>query len=180
VAVVVAVELQDPLPACVAAGEPDGAHRRLRPRVSHPDHLDGREGSTNQLGEFDLEFRRGPKGRSLPGRGLYGLDDLWIRMPEDERTVAHHVVKVGVAVDVEDARALAALHEQRISTDRPERPHGAVDAARHQPDSTLHQPRRTVHGEHCPRVYALSATLQTHQPPSYVCLKSITLDRYRP
>src|SRR5215207_1443526 len=92
-------------------------------------------------------------------------------MPEDEGTVAHHVVDIGVAVHVEDARALAAIHEQRVSTDRPEGPHGAVDAAWHQPDSTLHQPRRTVHGELRSGFQALSATSQTQQPPSlHLCI----------
>src|SRR3712207_1099522 len=87
-------------------------------------------------------------------------------MTEDEGTVAHHVVEVGVAVHVEDARSLAAFHEQRVSTDRAKRPHGAVHATRHQPDSPLHQPRRTVPGENRPRVYALSALLQMRQLPS--------------
>src|SRR5215208_1314804 len=87
-------------------------------------------------------------------------------MPEDEWPVAHHVIDERVAVHVEDARALATLHEQRVPPDRPERPHGAVHAAGHQPYGPLHQPRRTVHGEQCPRVYALSATFQMRQPPS--------------
>ena len=103
-AVVVAVELENPLSSRISAGEPDGAHRRLRPRVGHPDHLHGRNGTAHEVRELDFELRRGAEGRTFPGRGLYGLDDLGVRMPEDEGTVAHHVVDIRVAVHVEDAR----------------------------------------------------------------------------
>src|SRR5687767_665118 len=166
VTVVVAVELENPLSSRISAGEPDGAHRRLRSGVGHPDHLDGRYGSTHELRELDFELRRGAEGRTFPRRGLYSLDDLRIRMPEDEGTVAHHVVEIRVAVHIEDARTLAAIHKQRVSTDRAECPHGAVYAAGHEPDGPFHQPGRAVHGKLCSRVYALSATLQTRQPPS--------------
>src|SRR3954462_4049538 len=98
-------------------------------------------------------------------------------MPEYERPVAHHVVDKRVAVHVEDASSLATLHEQRVTADRTERPHGAVDAAGYQPDGSFHQPCRTVHGEKCPRVYAPSATLQTRQPPS---LRLIEVYRRKP
>src|SRR5215210_1483451 len=181
VAVVVAVELEDLLSSRVSAGEPDGAHRRLRPRVGHPDCLYRRDGPAHQLSELDLEFRRGTEGRALSGHGLYCLDNLRECVPEHERTVAHHVVQIGIAVDVEDARTFTALHEQRISTDRSEGPHRAVHATRRLPDGPVHKPRRTISGELCPRVYAIFPALQTRQPPSQRhCLKSITSNRYRP
>src|SRR5215213_3243091 len=115
---VVAVELENPLSSRISAGEPDGAHRRLRSGVGHPDHLDGRDGPAHKVRELDLELCRGAEGRTFPRRGLYSLDDLRIRMPEDERTVAHHVVDIRVAVHIEDVRTLAAINKQRISTDR--------------------------------------------------------------
>ena len=70
-AVVVAVELENPLSSRVSAGEPDGAHRRLRSRVGHPDHLHGRNGPAHEVRELDFELRRGAEGRTFPRRGLY-------------------------------------------------------------------------------------------------------------
>src|SRR5215203_6326851 len=163
---VVAVELENPLSSRISAGEPDGAHRRLRSGVGHPDHLDGRDSPAHLVRELDFELRRGAESRTFPRCGLYSLDDLRIRMPEDERTVAHHVIDIRVAVYIEDVRAFATIHKHRVSTDRAECPHGAVYAARHEPDGPFHQPGRAVHAKLCSGVYALSATLQTRQLPS--------------
>ena len=54
------------------------------------------EGTAHEVRELDFELRRGAEGRTFPRRGLYGLDDLGIRMAEDEGTVAHHVVDIGL------------------------------------------------------------------------------------
>src|SRR5918997_2933108 len=168
-AVVVAVELQDPLASREPAREPDGAHRRLRPGVGHPHHLDGRHRLAHELGQLYLELGRGAEGSPFASRVFYGRDHGGMGMSEDERTVAHHVVHVRVAVRVEDARALAAFHEKRVAPDRPERPHRAVHATRHAAHSPLHKPGRAVHRDHLPGVYTLTATLQTHELPPEHC-----------
>src|SRR5918994_545129 len=163
----------------VATPEPAGAHRRLRPGVGHPHHLDGGHRLAHELGQLYLELGRGAEGSPFAGRVFYGRDHGGMGVSEDERTVAHHVVHVRVAVHIEDARALAAFHEKRVAPDRPERPHRAVHATRHAAHSPLHKPGRAVHRDHLPGVYALTATLQTRELPPEHCSQCIIWARRR-
>ena len=59
-------------------------------------------------------------------------DDGGVRVAEDQRPVRADVVDVAVAVDVEDARAARRTRSPAGRRRRPERAHGARDAARHQ------------------------------------------------
>src|SRR3712207_8979940 len=51
--------------------------------------------------ELDLQLGGRPEGGPLARCALDRLDHLGVGVPEDERTVAHDVVHVGVAVHVE-------------------------------------------------------------------------------
>ena len=99
-------------------------------------------------------------------------------MAEDKGTVAHDVVYVGVAVDVEDARALAATHEHRISAHGAERPDRAVDPPGKTMCRPFHQTSGTIHRERCPGVYALAATTQSCPTPFRNFAYVLYLNRY--
>src|SRR5271165_3626004 len=51
-------------------------------------------------------------------------------VPEDQRPPRHHVVDVGVVVEVGQRAALGRFHEKRRSADRLEGAHRRIDAAR--------------------------------------------------
>src|SRR5919107_3417739 len=157
---VVAIELEDALAPGVPAGDPDGAHRGLGARVSHPDHLHRGADLTDQLRQLDLQLRRSPKGCPVPDRPFQGFHYLRVGVAEDQGTVTHDVVHVGVAVHVEYTRALPASHEQGIPTDRSESPDRTVDASGETMHRPLHQACGAVHRQRCPSVYAIAATTQ--------------------
>ena len=52
------------------------------------------------------------------------------RVAEHERAPRQHVVDVLVAIDVPDARAFAARHDERLAADAAERAHRRVHARR--------------------------------------------------
>ncbi len=114
-------------------GEPDGAHRRLRPRGHEPHLLDRGEGRDDLGGEVDLGLgRRSEAGAVLRGVD-HGRDGLGIGMAEHERAPGHHPVEVAVSVHVLQLGPLGAADEERlVQSDGAHRAYGRVDAARDQ------------------------------------------------
>ena len=53
---------------------------------------------------------------------LHRLDDGRVRVAEDRRAPRLHVVDVAAPVGVDEVRALARRHEERLAADRRERP----------------------------------------------------------
>ena len=51
-----------------------------------------------------------------------------MRVPEDKRPPGEDVIDVAVAVDVEKPGPFPALDEQRLASDRLERPHRRIDS----------------------------------------------------
>src|SRR5213079_2379268 len=79
-------------------------------------------------------------------RGLADrLDHRLRRVPQDERSPRAQEVQVRTPLHVPDARALAALDEERLAADAPEGAHGAVHAAGDEPRRGLEQPVGIAH-----------------------------------
>ena len=138
-AVVVPGELHDEAAAGEAAGEPDGAHRRLGAAGDQAHLLDrGRPGRRSPR-RAAPRSRRACRTRSPGGRLAHGLEDLGVRVAEDHRPPAADQVDVVAAVDVGEPRTPPARHEPRGAPDGAEGPHRGVDptgghrpGARHQ------------------------------------------------
>ena len=119
VAVVAAVELDDLLAAGVAAGEADGAHRRLGAGVHHAHHLDRRHGLADEAGELDLDGRRRAEARAVVEDGVQPAEHVRVAPAEDHRPPRRDEVDVLVAVDVPDVGALGARDEERVGMPTP-------------------------------------------------------------
>ena len=129
--VIAARELEDPVTPGRRPREPNGAHRRLRAGGDEPDQLERGHRIDELLGELHLALGRGAERRSLARGRDHRLNDLGIRVPEDQRPPRHHPVDVAAAGLVLDPRALAAADEERlVEADGAHRPHRRVDAAR--------------------------------------------------
>ncbi len=114
-AVVVALELEDPLPARVAARQPDRVIRRLGPGAAEHDPLGRRDHPDQPLGQLDLERVGGRERHAVLVHGAHhGGVDARVVVPQQDRAERGVEVDELVAVDVPDARALGPGHEQRI------------------------------------------------------------------
>ena len=129
-AVVAADELDDLVPARERAGDPECAHRRLGARAHEAHELESWHRFPDQARELELERARRAEARALAQRVLERRHHARVCVPEDERPPRKDVVHVAAAVDVDEVRALAALHEERGATDRAERTHRRADPAR--------------------------------------------------
>ena len=80
-------------------------------------------------GEFDFEFR----GHAVTGAAARlvgdGLDDLRMRVTENQRAPGTNVIDVFVAIGVPQARACRVIDNDRIAADGAKGAHGAVYAA---------------------------------------------------
>ncbi len=130
VSVVGAGELEQLGAAGRCTGKTDRAHRRLRARRRHPQHLHRRDPPGDLDREVDLTDGRRAEGRAPPGCGPDRVDDRRVRVAVDQRAPRAHVVDEAVAVDVDELGALGPVHEQRIAADRAHRPDRGVDAPR--------------------------------------------------
>ena len=137
VAVVRAGELQHRVAAGRRAGEAHRAHRRLGPRRRHAHHLDRREAIANLGGKVHLALGRRPVRGAALGGARHRVDHIGMRMAQYQRTPRADPVDVAVAIHVDQLEPLASLDEDRmVAPDRAHRPHGRIDAARHQPGGT--------------------------------------------
>ena len=114
----------------IPARKADGGHRRLRSGIDKADalHIGRRKGDL--LGE--LRFAHGGRAERepLPHGLLHRRNDLCPRMPEDERSPAHHVVDVPSARYIVNISAFAAIDKERLAPDGAEGAHGRIDPAR--------------------------------------------------
>src|SRR5262249_25409262 len=122
--VVTAGELHDLAAPGGAAGQADGTHRRLGPRVDQPDLLDRGDATDDLLDELDLCRGRSAKGQPAPRRLAYRIDHGRMSMAKDRRTPGTHEVDVVLAVGVVEVGALGARDETRGATNRTERADG--------------------------------------------------------
>jgi len=55
-----------------------------------------------------------------------GINDLWMRMPENQRSPRANVVNQAISVRVDQMRARGRFDEAGCATDAAERSHGAI------------------------------------------------------
>ena len=98
--VIAAFELDDEVASGRRAGQPHGRHRRLRPAVHEPHHLETRHAPPHFFGELDLGLAR----RAVRPAALCRLADCLeyggVRVTEDQRPPRTDVVDVALAVGV--------------------------------------------------------------------------------
>ena len=133
VAVVAAGELDDHVPSGEAAGQADGAHRRLGAGADQAHHLDRRHRLHNQLGKLRLPFGGSAEAGTAMQSFLDGPDHARMGMAEDERPPRTDVIEVTIAVDVVEIRPFAAGNEDRLAADAAKGAGRTVDAAGNQP-----------------------------------------------
>src|SRR5581483_6114669 len=132
VAVVAAGEREHERPARRRAREPQGGHRRLRPRRDEPDLLDRGERVGDLLRERDLALGRDAEARSVERSLANGIDGLGVGVAEDQRPPRLHPVEEPPPVLRLEVRTVAAGGEERlVEPDGAHRAHRRADAARH-------------------------------------------------
>src|SRR5262249_37567357 len=146
VAVIAALELDDPRPAGEAACEAKCSHRRLRPGGTQPAHLRPRGHPPDQRGQLDPPLGRRPDREPRERGPETGRQDGRVRVPEDERPPRADVVDVALAVGVPEAGALAAGEETWRAPDGAECTHRGVHPAWDPTLGLVEQPVVAAHG----------------------------------
>jgi hypothetical protein len=123
VAVVIALELDETLASGGRARQPERAHRRLGARIDHAYPLQRRHELADPLGHGHLAGTRRAEAQSVGDGPLHRLDDVRMGVAADHRPPGTDVVDITLAVDIENARALGAIEEQRLTADAGERAH---------------------------------------------------------
>jgi hypothetical protein len=161
VAVVAALELDDLVPASRAARETERGHRRLRPAVDHPHHLDRGDSVNDLLGHLYLKLGRRAVARPAPQGFVERVNHLRRSVAQNHRPPRADVINVGAPLDIGHRRAPRAGDEARRAADAPKRTHRRVDAPRHQ----LARPREQL--------------LRTSLPVSLLCAHTSMLKHVR-
>ena len=108
VAVIAAFEFDGEIAAGESARHAQSAHGGFGAGVDQAHHFHGRNDLRDQLGQFDFV----PGGRAEAGAGFENLaqrvDHRRRAMAQEQRPPGADVIDIGIAVDVEDARAFAA------------------------------------------------------------------------
>ena len=113
VAVVAALDLDDPVPARGPLGDADGVHRRLGAGVGEAPHRQP-EAGRQQLGDLGVELARRHVEGAVVELGLHGGAHRRVHVAGEQRPEAHVVVDVLVAVDVHHAGAGGVAHDDRV------------------------------------------------------------------
>ena len=114
-AVVVALELHDPLAAGEAPSQPDRVVRRLRAGAAEDDAFGRRDHGDEPLGQLDLERVCGGEADAvLVHRPDRRRANSRVVVTEEDRPERRVEVDVLVAVDVPDPRPLRPGHEERV------------------------------------------------------------------
>jgi len=129
-AVIHALEANDFFASRKGARQSDGVDHGLRAGIAQAYLLNARHGGDDLLRQARLLGGRQREYRAAILDLLHhGGGHLRRAMSENHRTQAQQIVDVGVAVDIVEIGALAAIHEQGIGIPtRPGRTGGAVDA----------------------------------------------------
>ena len=132
VAMVAAFKLHNLVAAGKSACGTDGTHRRLGPAVHHADHLHARHKVHHEFCKFGFEPARSPETEAVLRRFCNSTDYRVVRMPQEHRAPAAHVVDIVVAVHIVDVAALRAGNKRRGGTHVTVGAHRAVHATGHQ------------------------------------------------
>ena len=132
VAVVAAFKLHNLVAVGKSACGTDGAHRRFCTAVYHADHLHARHKVHHEFCKFGFEPARSPETEAVL-RGLCnGGNHRIVRVAQEHRAPAAHVIDIVVAVHVVDVAALRTGNKRRGRAYVSEGTHRAVHAARHE------------------------------------------------
>src|SRR5690606_16807183 len=147
-AVVAALELDDPRAPGGAAREPDGGERGLGARIHHAHHLHGRHQPRDRLGHLHFQRVGYAEAEPVAGHALHGVEHRRVVVAGDHRALGTDVVDVAVAIHVEQERPLRPLREERLAADRAERAYRRVHPSGHQRLGAFEQGMRAwgVHG----------------------------------
>ena len=124
VAVIAPGELDEARPSGDRPGHPERAHRRLRPRVHEPHHLDPGDESDKPLCKLHLRPGRRAVTRSLPELLLERPGHDGVRVAEDQGTPREDVVEVAPTLGIDEVRSLPALDEEGLAIDGAKGAHG--------------------------------------------------------
>ena len=95
-------------------GDADGVQGPLGAGVSEPDGVHRRDPVAQYLRHADLGLGRPAKGRPPRRLPLERLDDLGMRVADDQAGGVDHEVEVAVAVDVVDVVTLCVIYERGV------------------------------------------------------------------
>ena len=105
VAVVAAGKFDDEIAPGGGARQADGAHGGLGARGHEPHLFESRIGLHHPFRQFHFRLAGRSKGRAGTAGLIDGLDDLRMRMPQDQRSPGTHEIDVAIAVNIENVRA---------------------------------------------------------------------------
>ncbi len=111
--VVLALELDEPLPPRVAPGDAQCVHRRLAAGVGQANLIHTGQ-PDNLFRHLDLQGRRPGEERAIANRLHHPLHHRWVGVAQDDGTEGQTVVDVLVLVGVPDVGPLAPSDDQRV------------------------------------------------------------------
>ena len=83
------------------------AHGGFRSRIDEPQTLQTRHRVSDQLSQFDRQFRGHAIAGARSRRLLDRLQNVPMRMPQNQGTIREHVIDIAVAIDIEQKRTFA-------------------------------------------------------------------------
>ena len=131
-AVVATFKLHNLVATGKTASRTDSAHRRLGAAVHHANHLDTRNKAHHELRKFRFQAARSAKAEPVLRRLGDCLDYRIMRVSQEHRAPATHVVDIVVAIHIVDMAPLRTGNKRRRRPHVTVRTHRAVHATRHQ------------------------------------------------
>ena len=122
-AVITAGELQKIRAPGKSAGEADGAHRRLRPRIAHPHHLHPRHTGDNGFRQLRLCHCRRAEAQAVFRRLLHRVDNPRMRVADNRRAIRADKINITAAIDIKNKSALGTGNKARRTADPTKRAH---------------------------------------------------------
>ena len=126
---VVALELDDLVTARIPPRDPDRAHGRFRAGRDEPHLVHTRHRTANCLCQLDFQRSGSAERRASTELLLNSVDDLWMRVSQQQRPPRPDAVQIAVAVGIVEIRAFTPLDKQRFAAHRPKRAHRRIHAA---------------------------------------------------
>jgi hypothetical protein len=107
---VLSFELDDLLPAGVAAGDAQGMHRCFSARVGQADRFYAGAHMDYALGYPGLGFGNGCEDGPMADGFGNAVGDTWVRMPQDNGTEPEAIVDVAITIEIPIVASLSTCH----------------------------------------------------------------------